>query len=48
MTCDPSRCSRDECSGFRESLLPGVRNVLAVGAGKGGVGKSTVAVYLAL
>ena len=28
--------------------LPGVKNVLAVGAGKGGVGKSTVAVNLAL
>ena len=30
------------------SLLPGVRNVLAVGAGKGGVGKSTVTVLLAI
>lgn len=28
--------------------LPGVRNVVAVGAGKGGVGKSTVAVLLAV
>jgi ATP-binding protein involved in chromosome partitioning len=30
-----------------EALLPGVKNVVLVGAGKGGVGKSTVAVNLA-
>jgi ATP-binding protein involved in chromosome partitioning len=30
------------------ALLPGVKNVIAVGAGKGGVGKTTVAVNLAL
>ncbi len=28
--------------------LPGVKNVIAVGAGKGGVGKTTVAVNLAV
>ena len=33
--------------GARQSI-PGVKNVIAVGAGKGGVGKTTVAVNLAL
>ena len=32
----------------KDTLLPGVKNVVLVGAGKGGVGKSTVAVNLAV
>lgn len=37
-----------ERQGPRRDVLPQVRNVIAVGAGKGGVGKSTVALNLAI
>jgi ATP-binding protein involved in chromosome partitioning len=32
----------------KEQLIPGVKNVLLVGAGKGGVGKSTLALNIAV
>jgi ATP-binding protein involved in chromosome partitioning len=37
-----------QAPGPRDGALPQVKNVIAVGAGKGGVGKSTVAVNLAI
>jgi ATP-binding protein involved in chromosome partitioning len=42
-----SRVRSSPGGGSKDALLPGVKNVVLVGAGKGGVGKSTVALNLA-
>jgi len=48
MAIDPSHLRRGASPDLNKPPVPGVKNVIAVGAGKGGVGKTTVSVNLAL
>ena len=44
---DLTLSSRVRAAADQRTILPGVKNIIAVGAGKGGVGKSTISVAIA-
>jgi ATP-binding protein involved in chromosome partitioning len=48
MTSSVRTSQADKGPGGQRQPIPGVKNIIAVGAGKGGVGKTTMAVNLAL
>ena len=48
MAEQPGGAPQQEDASAKPNIIPGVKHVIAISSGKGGVGKSTVAVNLAV